>query len=191
MVKLQKYCKSAHNFAETQRGCQHLNSTGGGGGGGTTLQLFLSPGAAGKPGAPLGGGGQPGPVAGQILLFEQAARGRSTKRAFKASPRGRLSPPGEGLGLHVGSQASSSAPELSSPHPTLPLRYFSMTGARGHFRRGGGVPLAWFISSFRPRPSSCSAYISAPASSHGYPPAVPKESRTVRRLGERRHGPAG
>lgn len=35
-----------------------------------------------------------------------------------------------------------------------------MTGARGHFRSGGGVPLArGFISSFRPRPGRCSACI--------------------------------
>lgn len=174
-----------------------LNSSGGAE---KTSQLCLSPwGLRGKSGAPLRGGRRPqqlagsaGPVSGQIPIFKPAAGdgGGGSRSGHLGLPCSLVSQPGQGYRCTVGSQATSSAPGLSSPHPTLPLRYFSMTGAREHFRLRGRVPLAWVYQFLPVAPQLLqSLHHYAPASSRGYP--LCQESPGLCRLRKRLHGPAG
>lgn len=87
--------------------------------------------------------GLAGSAAGQVLLFKPVARRGAMRNQHLGLPCSRSSPPKLGYRCCAWDRRpGAAAPGLSSPHPTLPLRYFSMTGARGHFRRGGGVPLA-------------------------------------------------
>lgn len=126
--------------------------------------------------------GSAGSAAGQVLLFEPVARWGAVRNPHLG---------GRTAGCAWDHRPEAAASGLSSPHPTLPLQYFSMTGARGHFRLGGGVPLArGFISSFRPRPGRCSACITmlgrAAAGTH-----CAKGAEDLCRRSERRRGPAG
>lgn len=87
--------------------------------------------------------GSAGSAAKQVLLFKPVARRGAMRNQHLGLPCSRFSPPKLGYRCCAWDRRpGAAAPGLSSPHPTLPLRYFSMTGARGHFRRGGGVPLA-------------------------------------------------